>query len=119
MAEAKTYSGSCHCKSITFEATMTLDSVMACNCSICSRVAALRAFIPASQFKLLSGKETLTDYQFGKRHLHHTFCNKCGIHAFASGKSKDGSDTIAINTHCIEDLDTSKLEVKHFDGRKM
>jgi hypothetical protein len=119
MAELKNYSGSCHCKKVTFEASINPDSAMSCNCSICSRVAALRIFVPATQFKLLSGADSLTDYQFGKRHLHHTFCKVCGIHPFASGKAKDGADTYAVNANCLEGLDTSKMKITHYDGAKI
>jgi hypothetical protein len=119
MTEAKKYSGSCHCQKVKFEATIALDKAMSCNCSICNRVGALRVFVPSSQFTLLSGADSLTDYQFGKHHLHHTFCKACGVHSFASGKAKDGTDTYAVNTRCLEGVDVTKLEVSHFDGAKI
>jgi hypothetical protein len=98
---------------------MALGKVTACNCSICSRVGALRTFIPAADFKLLQGQESLTDYQFGKHHIHHTFCKTCGVHAFASGKAPNGQDMYAINARALEGVDPSKLEVSHFDGQKL
>jgi hypothetical protein len=119
MAESKTHRGSCHCKAVQFEANLALDKATECNCSICSRVGALRVFIPAAEFKLLQGQDSLTDYQFGKHHIHHTFCRVCGVHAFASGKAPDGKDMFAVNLRSLEDADLSTLEVKHFDGRKL
>jgi hypothetical protein len=119
MAEPRSYQGSCHCKKVRFETTLALGKVMECNCSICSRVGALRAFTPVSQFKLLSGKDTLTDYQFGKQHLHHLFCKVCGVHSFASGTGPDGVEMRAVNARCLEGVDVAALEISHFDGKKL
>lgn len=113
------YSGSCHCQKVRFETTLALGRVIECNCSICSRVAALRAFTPASQFTLLGGEDALIDYQFGKHHLHHQFCKFCGVHAFASGTGKDGVEMRAINVRCLDGVDPAALEITRFDGRKL
>jgi hypothetical protein len=119
MAEAKQYTGGCHCKKVRFQTTVSLEQIIECNCSICSQVAALRAFTTASQFELLSGADCLTDYQFGKQHLHHTFCKMCGVHSFASGKAPDGTQMYAINARCLDGVDVPALEVTHYDGRKL
>ena len=115
--ESKQYTGSCHCGKVRFETTLAIEKVISCNCSICGRVGALRTFTPASQFKLLSGEDSLTDYQFGKEHLHHLFCKVCGIHSFASGKGRDGTEMRAVNVRCLEGVDPNALEVTHFDGK--
>src|SRR5262249_3814843 len=85
MSETKTDAGGCHCGKVRFEATTDLAKVTACNCSICSRAGWLLVFVPDEQFKLLSDEESLADYQFGKKRVHHTFCRECGIHAFGHG----------------------------------
>ena len=117
MSESKTYLGGCHCGSVRFEATLAPGKAMACNCSTCSRVAALRAFTPATSFKLLSGEDALTDYQFGKKHLHHLFCKVCGIHSFAKGTGPDGVEMRSINIRCLDGVDPLSFEVTHFDGK--
>ncbi|HVI23882.1 MAG TPA: GFA family protein [Myxococcales bacterium] len=119
MAEPRKYSGSCHCGNVRYEATMTLDKVMECNCSICGRIGAMRAFVPATEFKLLSGEDSLKDYQFGKQHLHHMFCKNCGIHTFAGGKAKDGTEMRAVNIRCLEGVDPWSLTSTHFEGKKL
>jgi hypothetical protein len=90
--------------------------VIACNCSMCGRSGTLLTFVPAAKFKLLSGESELTDYQFGKKHIHHLFCKTCGIKSFARGQGKDGP-TVAINARCLDDVDPSKLSVTHHDGK--
>jgi hypothetical protein len=115
--DAKTYTGSCHCGAVRFEATFELKQVLACNCSICSRTGALLAFVPVAQFKLLSGEDAQRDYQFGKKHLHHLFCLTCGIRSFAVGARPDGTEMRAINVRCLEGVEVSGLPVQHFDGK--
>jgi hypothetical protein len=117
MAEGKNFSGSCHCGKVRFEVTTDLAKVMQCNCSICSRVGALRTFVPAEQFNLLSGEEALTDYQFGKHHIHHLFCSTCGISSFVRGTSSDGKAMVAVNARCLDCVDPAALTITHFDGK--
>jgi hypothetical protein len=119
MTEMKTYAGSCHCGKVRFEATTDLAKVTACNCSICGRAGWLLVFVPASQFTLLSGEEALTDYQFGKKHVHHPFCRECGVHAFSQGAGHGGEEMRAVNVRCLEGVDPGTLTVTHFDGRSL
>src|SRR5689334_21887008 len=93
MTDAKTYPGGCHCGRVRFEATGTFTEALDCNCSICSKRGALWAFVKAPQFKLLQGGDALTDYQFGKKRIHHRFCASCGIGAFSQGLAPNGEET--------------------------
>src|SRR5262245_5204691 len=90
MPESKTYEGSCHCGNVKFEVTTALERVVSCNCSICSRAGYLLNFVPAERFKLLSGEDSLKDYQFNRHEIHHLFCTNCGIHAFGRGVAPGG-----------------------------
>ena len=118
MGEAKTYGGGCHCGKVRYQVTADLSSpVIACNCSMCGRSGTMLTFVPAGQFKLLSGEESLTSYKFNKGIIDHLFCKVCGIKSFARGKARDGSDTAAINTRCLDDVDLKALQVQDYDGR--
>jgi hypothetical protein len=119
MTEMKTYAGSCHCGKVRFEATTDLAKVVACNCSICSRAGWLLVFVPASRFTLLSGEGSLTDYQFGKKHVHHPFCRECGIHAFGHGEAPGAGEMRAVNVRCLEGVDPASLTVSQFDGKSL
>jgi hypothetical protein len=119
MAEAATHTGSCHCGAVRFEATLSLDKAMACNCSMCQRKGSLLSFIPAAQFKLLTPDAPLKDYFFNKKKINHQFCPTCGMHPFASAAGRDGSPMVAVNLRCLEDVDLTKIEVTTFDGRKL
>ena len=114
----RTYAGGCQCGRVRYEATLDLEKpVISCNCSMCGRSGTLLTFIPADRFRLLSGDDALSDYQFNKHVIHHKFCGTCGIKSFALGKGKDGADTVAINARCLDDVDLDALKVNKFDGK--
>ena len=117
MADTKKYAGGCHCGKVRYEVTLSLGSVLSCNCSICAKKGHLLAFTGEDQFTLLSGQEVLTDYQFSKKVIHHLFCSVCGISSFGKGTAPDGRKMVSINARCLDDVDASTLEVKPFDGK--
>ena len=119
MPDAKTYSGGCHCGRVRYDVTSDLGLVAECNCSICSKRGALWAFVKKPQFKLLKGADALSDYQFGKKKIHHLFCTSCGIGSFSEGVAPNGDETVAINVRCLDDVDASTLKTKPFDGKSL
>ena len=96
---------------------MELEGAMTCNCSICSKTGTLLTFVPASRFRLTRGEDALTDYQFGKRSIHHLFCSRCGVRSFARGRGPDGAETAAVNVRCLDDVDLAAVPLRRFDGR--
>lgn len=118
MTELKTYTGGCHCGQVRYEAKLDLTQPMvSCNCSICQKTGTLLGFAPASQFTLLSGNERLTDYQFGKKSIHHLFCSTCGVRSFARGRAPDGQEMAAINVRCLDGVDLDTVKAMPFNGR--
>ena len=115
----KTYYGGCHCGGVRFEVTADLASTVSCNCSICRKTGSILTFAPATAFKLVQGDELLTDYQFNKKVIHHLFCRICGIGSFARGRMPDGSETVAINVRCLDDMDLGSLSPAAFDGKSL
>ena len=110
----KTYRGSCHCGAVRFEADIDLaQGTFRCNCSICFKTRAWLARIPASDFRVLSGEQSLADYQFGKKVIHHRFCTKCGVRPFSqAGKN------VAVRLSSLDGVDPQELidaSVKYFD----
>ena len=106
----KTYSGSCHCQSVRFEADFDLAAgTFRCNCSICFKSRAWLAAAPASDFRLLSGEQNLRDYQFGKKRIHHFFCTQCGVRPFSRGVDPKGGVSYAIRVNCLDGVDTNEF----------
>lgn len=118
MGEVKTYSGGCHCGKVRFEVALDLsEPAVTCNCSMCSRSGTMLRFVPVTAFKLLSGADSMTEYRFNSKVINHNFCSTCGIKAFASGKTKDGAETRAINVRCLDDVNLEEIATRHVDGK--
>jgi hypothetical protein len=113
------YQGSCHCGAVKFEAEGEFKEGLSCNCSICQRKGTILDFVPETSFRLMSGADSLTDYQFGKKNIHHTFCKTCGVSPFSSAKMPNGVAMKAINLRCLENFSVEGLKIKHFDGKSL
>ncbi len=118
MSELKPYTGGCHCGKVRYEASLDLSGkIIACNCSMCGRMGWYLHFVPAAQFKLLSGEDVLTDYQFNKKVIHHLFCSVCGVRSFCRGETPAGDRMVAINVRCLDDVDPETLSVTRIEGK--
>jgi len=112
--------GSCHCGAVTFEARTDLSERIMCNCSLCGRAGTLYTFMPATDLTVHGGEESLTDYQFGRKTIHHTFCSVCGVRPFARGTAPDGTEMVGVNVGCLEGVDRNALEpTMKYDGRSL
>ncbi len=118
----RTYKGSCHCGTVRFETELDLSAGTGkCNCSICTKRRSWAAQVKPEDFRLISGADNLTDYQFGTMSGHHRFCKTCGVGAFGDGYIEQiGGAYYSINLACLDDLDPTELAeapVKYADGR--
>ena len=112
------YQGSCHCGRIAFEVKGELQAAIACNCSICGRLGALRWFVPRAQVRFTMPESNLSTYQFGKHKIKHHFCATCGCAPLGAG-SHNGVEMVSINVRCLEGVDLSAINIKQYDGRSL
>ena len=96
---------------------MELGKVMECNCSHCSRKGFLLSFVPAPQFKLLQGEDSLSEYLFNKKAIRHLCCSACGVQPYGIGTGPDGKQMVAVNVRCLDGVDVSGLTVTQVDGK--
>ena len=111
------YQGSCHCGLLKFEAEGTLEQVVECNCSYCSRKGFLLWFVPRAQLKISSGEGKSTIYKFNKHKIEHHFCPVCGCQPYGFAQDQEGREMVAVNARCVEDVDLSTLKRHAYDGK--
>ena len=72
-------------------------------------------------FRLLAGESSLSDYQYGKKSLHHLFCKQCGISSFEWGIDKNlGGKFYTVKVTCLDNATADELiraPVTYLNGR--
>jgi len=110
----KAMDGGCHCGRVRFRVAADLDRVTYCNCSMCSKAGYLHLTVTKSQFKLLSGADVLTTYQFNTGTAKHLFCSVCGIKSFYVPRSHP--DGYSVNARCLDEGTVEGMKVTRMDG---
>ena len=116
----KTYSGSCHCRAVRFEADLDLtQSSYRCNCSICRRNRFWAAVATPDHFRLLAGEAELAEYRFTTRKNLHYFCTRCGVRPFGVGTETPIGKMYGVNIGCLTGVTEEELggiPITYVDG---
>ena len=110
----QTYQGSCHCGAVRFEVRTDFPELTTCDCSICRRKNALMVKVHESDFRLVTGQESLSMYQFHTHTAKHYFCKICGIYPFH--RKRTAPDHYGVNVFCLENFDPSGTLVRATGG---
>jgi hypothetical protein len=108
--------GGCHCGAVRFEAALPRTvQAQSCNCSMCQKVGFVHVIVPQSRFRILQGKDQLTEYAFNTGVAKHLFCRVCGVKSFYRPRSNP--DGWSVNARCLDPADDLAIEIEAFDGR--
>ncbi len=108
--------GSCHCGKVEFQISKEPQWLVSCNCSICRRVGALWAHLPADQVSVVAPKNGTIEYIQGDRMLAIHSCINCGCTTHWTSLSSEPAATMAVNFHMCDQADIAKFRVRRFDG---
>lgn len=112
----KWHSGGCHCRAVRFEVELPdTFEVEDCNCTICAMSGNIHVIVPSSRFRLLQGKDNLSQYTFNTGKAKHLFCKTCGIKSFYVPRSNP--DGFAVTWRALDNWMDLNVTVVPFDGQ--
>lgn len=109
--------GSCHCGKVTFQVDFVSNSetVLDCNCSICSKKGFLHLTVPKERVRIpAESLRHMTTYKFGTDVAQHTFCSTCGVQAIYVPRSNP--ESYSVNVRCL-DLQGKSIRIVKLDGK--
>jgi hypothetical protein len=116
MSEMLWHKGGCHCGTVRFEVQAPREiEVGDCNCSMCYRTGYQHLMVQKERFRLVSGEDALTAYQFNTKTAKHLFCRHCGIKSFYVPRSHP--DGYSVNVRCLDAGSFEIRAVRKIDGR--
>jgi hypothetical protein len=111
-----THRGGCHCGRVRFEIEAPVRlQVIDCNCSMCAKSGYLHLIVPRERFRLLSGSDALTTYEFNTRTAKHLFCSVCGVKSFYVPRSHPGG--YSVNARCLDEGTVEEMRIARSDGK--
>ena len=116
----QTIHGSCHCGSVTWTLDASLESVTACNCTVCRRYGVLWAYDHEGEGEGegVRASGVTTAYVRGSKSIAFHFCPSCGCVAYWRSvlPGADGRRRMAVNLRLTEPGPIAYLPIDHFDG---
>ena len=102
MSDAMIVQAACHCRSVRFEVALTdgLKTARRCDCSFCRMRGAVAVSAELDGVRILSGKDSLAEYQFNTKTAKHYFCLTCGI--YTHHRRRSNPRQFGVNVACIE-----------------
>ena len=112
------HTGACHCGAVRYEVVIDATTGSRCNCTVCTKTSVMGGGVKPDAFKVVSGEEHLSTYEWGAKISRRFFCKHCGVHCFGRGHLKEmGGDYVSVSFNTLDDYDPSEARVNYWDGR--
>nr|QIH44547.1 aldehyde-activating protein [Vibrio ziniensis] len=108
--------GHCHCGNITLKIPHLSKTATECNCSICSRYAAIWGYFKDSEVKIITKENNVGDYSWGDKDIIFHHCTNCGCITHYSSANKSNSERVAVNYRMFNPTILTTIKIRHFDG---
>jgi len=95
------FTGTCHCKTVSFTFKTELEELLMCNCSLCQKRNSLMATVAREQFHITEGQEALRLYRWNSGVAQHYFCSTRGIYVYHQRRSNPA--LLSVNAMCIKE----------------
>src|SRR5215510_9584747 len=118
----RTYTGSCHCGAVRYEADIDLaQGTSKCNCTFCMKTRSSKAFVKPPSFRVLSGSDNIKGYHKHPLPSLKYFCDVCGVRTHEVGSADYmGGDFVGIFVATLDNAEPAELitaPVRYADGR--
>jgi hypothetical protein len=110
--------GACHCGAVSLEIDELPESLVECNCSICSRYGALWAHGTRNTVRVTCAPDAPQAYLWGDRCIEFYHCSICGCVTHYESAEKDPHSRVSVNARILPRHAISGLRTRRFDGAK-
>lgn len=110
------YHGACHCGQVTFEFHGIPEQLVDCNCSLCSKTAALWAHSECENIRVNYAKEDTIAYVWGDKALSTHSCSNCGCTTHWEPIQPADFNRMAVNFNLCSAEDRKGLRIRKLDG---
>lgn len=110
------FKGECHCGNIKVKIPNLTDTGTSCNCSICSKYAAIWGYFKRSQVDIEIGKCGARVYSHGDKMINFIHCSNCGCITHYESTVDGPDERVAVNYRMFNHSDLEKITIKIFDG---
>lgn len=108
--------GQCHCGNVKLSIPQLTENATSCNCSICSRYAAVWGYFTESDVQTSVGDQGISSYSYGDKMINFNRCNQCGCITHYTSTNPSPSSRVAVNYRMFNSDMLGQVNIRYFDG---
>ncbi len=107
---------SCHCGNVKIDFPDIIKTVTSCNCSTCSKYAALWAYFSPKNIEITTKQNAISSYCWGDETIEFHHCNGCGCLTHYTPTEHGNKDRMAVNFRLLPPSALDNFKIRYFDG---